>query len=79
MRRVGLEKVIVDVSGGGGRVDVSGSGRGFCGGDDFFLRGTRRGKLSSRWRLNGAADTLCKGGDACEVAEGIVAERKLAL
>lgn len=77
MRRVGLEKVIVDLSGGGSRVGVSGVGTGFCGGEGFFLRGTRRGKLSSLLRLTEAGDSLCKEGDATEVAEGIVTGGKL--
>ncbi len=72
MRRVGLAQVIVDGSGGGGSVGVSGTGTGFCSGIDFFLRGIRRGKLLSWWRLKEAGDLVCMGGVDCEVAEGIL-------
>ncbi len=43
IRRVGSRKIRIDVSGGCGRVGVSGTGRAFCGG--AFLRGVRRGSL----------------------------------
>ncbi len=43
MRRVGSWKIRVIMSGGGGRLGVSGTGRGFS--EGAFLRGTRRGSL----------------------------------
>ncbi len=79
MRRVGLEKVIANVSEGGGRVGVFGAGRRFCGGEGFFLRGIRRGNLLSWSRLNRLGDLLCGVGDACEIAEDIVSGRVLSL
>lgn len=41
IRRVGSWKIRSDMSGGGGRLGVSGIGRGFC--EGVFLRGMRRG------------------------------------
>ena len=49
------------MSGGGGRTGVSGTGREFCGGGAFFLRGMSRGRVFSCSALNGVS-----------VAEGMV-------
>ena len=43
MRRVGFWKIRLDMSGGGGRIGVSGTGRAFWEGP--FLRGMRGGSL----------------------------------
>ena len=40
---MGSWKIRIDVSGGGGKFGVSGTGRAFC--EGAFLRGVRRGSL----------------------------------
>ena len=41
------------MSGGGGKVGVSGTGREFCAAGAFFVRGTSRGRLFNRSVLSG--------------------------
>lgn len=56
MRLVGSWKIRSDMSGGGGRLGVSGIGRGFC--EGAFLRGMRRGSPFWSLRLIGVSFEL---------------------
>ena len=63
IRRSGSENLRVERSGGGAKVGVSGTGRGFCGGGGF-LRGTKVGiaflgaELLARASRNGSGNSV---------------------